>query len=81
MKAIVILITTAIACTLASSKIVTIPFTAVERNGIRASASGRKKLGDLVDAPLKNIDLAYLIDVEIGKFKFVFLSYILKYDI
>jgi hypothetical protein len=65
MKSIVFLISTAITCTFAT-KLVTIPFTAVGRNGIRASAYGNRKLGDLIDVPLENIDLAYLIDIEIG---------------
>ncbi|KAI7892377.1 aspartic peptidase domain-containing protein [Mucor mucedo] len=66
MKGTLFLISTAIAYTVVSAKLVTIPFTAVERTGISASAVGNKKLGGLVDVPLKNIDLAYLIDVEIG---------------
>ncbi|KAI9260324.1 aspartic peptidase domain-containing protein [Helicostylum pulchrum] len=65
MKSIVFLISTAVACTWASS-LVSIPFTAVERVGNGISSSGSKKLADLVDVPLKNIDLAYLIDIEIG---------------
>lgn len=65
MKGTILLISTAIAYTVVAAKLVTIPFTAVERTGI--SAAGHTKLSDLVDVPLKNIDLAYLIDVEIGK--------------
>lgn len=68
--AIVFLISTAISCISAQeTKLVSIPFTAVERTGgsIRASASGSKKLGELVDVPLENIDLAYLIDIQVGK--------------
>lgn len=74
MKGAILLLSTAIAYTVVSAKFITIPFTAVERTGISASAVGNKKLGDLVDVPLKNIDLAYLIDVEIGTLEFVLLS-------
>ncbi|KAI8638395.1 aspartic peptidase domain-containing protein [Parasitella parasitica] len=65
MKSIVFLISTAIAAAYAS-KLVSIPFTAVDRKGIKAAAWGRKKLGALVDVPLENVDLAYLIDIHIG---------------
>lgn len=72
MKSIILLISTAIA-TAYASKLVSIPFTAVDRKGIKAAASGRKKLGTLVDVPLENVDLAYLIDISIG----IFLLFIL----
>ncbi|KAI9364606.1 aspartic peptidase domain-containing protein [Pilaira anomala] len=65
MKSIVFLISTAITLTLAE-KLITVPFTASERVGNGITSSGSKKLADLIDVPLKNIDLAYLIDIEIG---------------
>lgn len=77
MKSIVFLISTAVACTWASS-LVSIPFTAIERVGNSISSAASKKLADLVDVPLKNIDLAYLIDIEIGN---VLYKYILKLSI
>jgi hypothetical protein len=78
--AIVFLLSTAISCTFAQSKLVTIPFTAVERtSGIRASSSSSKKLGELVDVPLENIDLAYLIDIEVGK-KMMLRSVLIVFD-
>jgi hypothetical protein len=55
--------------TVFASKLVTVPFTAIDRKSISATAYGRKKLGGLVDVPLENIDLAYLIDIQIGKKK------------
>jgi hypothetical protein len=69
MKSTILLISTAIASTAYASKLVTIPFTGVDRQGLSASAwgPGRKKLGSIIDVPLENIDLAYLIDVEVGK--------------
>lgn len=65
MKSIVFLISTAITLTLAE-KLITVPFTASERVGNGITSSGSKKLADLIDVPLKNIDLAYLIDIEVG---------------
>ncbi|RCI02596.1 hypothetical protein CU098_006375 [Rhizopus stolonifer] len=65
MKA-VLLITAAIATTAFASKIVTIPFTATDRKSIHASAWRSKKLNELIDAPLENVDLAYLIDIKLG---------------
>lgn len=65
MKSIVLLISSAIAAAYCS-KLVSIPFTAVDRKGIKAAGWGRKKLGALVDVPLENVDLAYLIDINIG---------------
>ncbi|CEP07520.1 hypothetical protein [Parasitella parasitica] len=65
MKSIIFLISTAIT-TACASKLISIPFTAVDRKGIKAAAWGRKKLGTLVDVPLENVDLAYLIDIHIG---------------
>lgn len=69
MKSIVLLISAAIATTAYASKLVTIPFTGTDRKGLSDSAwgPGRKKLGSIIDVPLENIDLAYLIDLEIGK--------------
>lgn len=63
MKLHAILISTAISCVLASSKLISLPFKGVERTSLRASGKG------LVDAPLENIDLAYLIDIQIGIIK------------
>jgi hypothetical protein len=73
MKSVVLLISAAIATTAYASKLVTIPFTGVDRKGLSASAwgPGRKKLGSLVDVPLENIDLAYLIDVEVGNKRYL----------
>ena len=65
MKSIVLLISSAITAAYCS-KLVSIPFTAVDRKGIKAAGWGRKKLGALVDVPLENVDLAYLIDINIG---------------
>lgn len=64
-----ILISTAISCVLASSKLISLPFKGVERTSLRASGKG------LVDAPLENIDLAYLIDIQIGIMKEIYYSY------
>lgn len=61
----ILLISTAIA-TAYCSKLVSIPFTAVDRKGIKAAGWGRKNLGALVDVPLENVDLAYLIDINVG---------------
>lgn len=65
MKLHAILISTAISYALAS-KLISLPFKGVERTNLRASASQGK---GLVDAPLENIDLAYLIDIQLGKIK------------
>ncbi|KAL9544370.1 hypothetical protein MBANPS3_007664 [Mucor bainieri] len=65
MKSIILLISTAITAAYCS-KLVSIPFTAVDRKGIKAAGWGRKKLGALVDVPLENVDLAYLIDINVG---------------
>ncbi|CAO3641110.1 unnamed protein product [Mucor hiemalis] len=62
MKLHAILIFTAISYALAS-KLISLPFKGVERTNLRASASQGK---GLVDAPLENIDLAYLIDIQLG---------------
>jgi hypothetical protein len=64
MKFAILLISTAISC-VASSKLISIPFKGIERANLKAS--GVKNGTVLVDVPLENIDLAYLIDISIGK--------------
>ena len=61
MKSFVLLISSAISVVTAA-KLVSIPFTGVEKVSLRASGKNQT----LVDVPLENIDLAYLIDIQIG---------------
>lgn len=64
MKFTVCLISIAISNVVLAAKLVSLPFTAVDRKSL--SSAGVKKQGTLVNAPLENVDLAYLIDVDIG---------------
>ncbi|KAL4207183.1 acid protease [Rhizopus microsporus] len=61
MKSIAFLISTAITCTIAQ-KLISVPFEAVDRKTMKAASFENR----LVNAPLVNVDLAYLIDIEIG---------------
>ncbi|KAG1457827.1 hypothetical protein G6F55_005698 [Rhizopus delemar] len=56
-----LLISKVITCIVAQ-KLISIPFQAVERRELKAAAYGNRHLG----APLANVDLAYLIQIEIG---------------
>ncbi|KAI8977896.1 aspartic peptidase domain-containing protein [Pilobolus umbonatus] len=47
-----------------AARIVSMPFTAVDRKGIRAASNGEP--GEVVEVSLRNIDLAYLVDLHIG---------------
>jgi hypothetical protein len=48
-----------------ADRLVSIPFKSAQKNTY-ANALGIKKLGRLVDVPLENIDLAYLVDLAVG---------------
>jgi hypothetical protein len=48
-----------------ADRLVSIPFKSAKKNTY-ANALGIKKLGRLVDVPLENIDLAYLVDLAVG---------------
>ncbi|KAI7864807.1 aspartic peptidase domain-containing protein [Spinellus fusiger] len=49
-----------------ASRMLSIPFQILDRKGGGISNWSRQKLGDIVNTPLENIDLAYLINVSIG---------------
>jgi hypothetical protein len=50
-----------------ANQLISVPFTATEvkHKGVKNSG-GFKKLGTLIDVPLENIDLAYLVDITVG---------------
>jgi hypothetical protein len=57
-----------------ATKLISVPFTAVDRKSLSATSTGKKKQGGPVNVPLENVDLAYLIDVNIGMPPSVLLS-------
>ncbi|KAI8384750.1 aspartic peptidase domain-containing protein [Radiomyces spectabilis] len=46
--------------------LISIPFTGTSRKGYKASSWNSQKLDDVVNVPLRNIDLAYLMNISIG---------------
>ncbi|OBZ89891.1 Gastricsin [Choanephora cucurbitarum] len=65
MKLTALLITAAISA-VAASKTITVHFTATDRKKLHASTWRASSLGRLISAPLENVDLAYLIDIQLG---------------
>ncbi|KAI8369709.1 aspartic peptidase domain-containing protein [Blakeslea trispora] len=66
MKLSALLISTAIVNLVVASKTITVRFTATDRKKFHASSLRASSLGRLISAPLENVDLAYLIDIQLG---------------
>ena len=73
MKLTALLITAAISA-VAASKTITVHFTATDRKKLHASTWRASSLGRLISAPLENVDLAYLIDIQLGEKSFLLLN-------